>query len=110
MSTTATKPNLATAPVPESALHMDRWLERDLLPDWLIRAGIRRLLKQRLREEDAGDVEKQCTRLLAFVAQLEASPVAIATDAANQQHYEVPARFFELALGKHMKYSSGLWL
>ena len=90
-------------------MHLDRWLERDLLPDWLIRIGIRRLLRQRLREEDAGDVEKQCARLLAFVEQLKASPVAIATEAANQQHYEVPARFFELALGKQLKYSCGLW-
>ena len=110
MSTTATKPNLAAAHAPDPTMRLDRWLERDLLPDWLIRAGIRRLLKQRLREEDAGDVEKRCARLLAFVAQLKASPVAIATDAANHQHYEVPARFFELALGKHLKYSSGLWL
>ena len=30
-------------------------LERDLLPDWLIRAGIRRLLAQRLRDEDKGE-------------------------------------------------------
>ena len=65
-------------------------LERDLLPDWLIRIGIRRLLAQRLREEDQGDVERQRARLLEFVRQLKTSPVAIATDAANQQHYEVP--------------------
>ena len=84
-------------------------LERDLLPDWLIRVGIRRLLAQRLQEEDKGDVERQRARLLEFVRQLKASPIAIATDAANQQHYEVPARFFQLALGKHLKYSSALW-
>ena len=30
-------------------------------------------------------------------------------EAANAQHYEVPARFFELVLGRHAKYSSGYW-
>ena len=28
---------------------------------------------------------------------------------ANEQHYEVPARFFELVLGPRLKYSSCLW-
>lgn len=27
------------------------WLERGLIPDWLVRLGIRRLVKARLREE-----------------------------------------------------------
>jgi len=31
-------------------MQIDRWLDRDLLPDWLIRVGIRRLLAERLRE------------------------------------------------------------
>ncbi len=88
---------------------LDNLLERDFLPDWLIRMGIRRLLKQRLREEDRGGVEQQKAQMLDFVRQLKSSPVAIATDAANQQHYEVPSRFYELALGKHLKYSSALW-
>jgi cyclopropane-fatty-acyl-phospholipid synthase len=110
MSTTSsTQPRLAAAPASANTKGLDNLLERDLLPDWLIRIGIRRLLAQRLREEDEGDVERQRARLLEFVRQLKASPVAIATDAANQQHYEVPARFFQLALGKHLKYSSALW-
>ena len=109
MSTAYTKPSPIALSTTEPTGNLDRLLERDLLPDWLIRIGIRRLLAQRLREEDMGDEEKRCARLLAFVEQLKVSPVAIATEAANQQHYEVPARFFELALGKHLKYSSGLW-
>ena len=31
--------------------------ERDLVPDWILRAGIRRLVAQRLRDEDKGDPE-----------------------------------------------------
>ena len=87
-----------------------RLLERDLLPDWLIRIGIRRLLAQRLREEDLGSPELQQEHLMAFVEKMNISPIAIETQAANAQHYEVPARFFELTLGKHLKYSSALWL
>ncbi len=85
-------------------------LERDLIPDRIIRLGIRRLLRQRLREEDRGSSEQQQAHLMSLIAQLKASPIALETCAANAQHYEVPARFFELVLGKHRKYSSGLWL
>jgi cyclopropane-fatty-acyl-phospholipid synthase len=81
-------------------------LERDLLPDWLIRAGIRRLLAQRLRDEDKGNVEAQQQHLMQLVEELRRSPVAIATREANEQHYELPCEFFELVLGKHLKYSS----
>jgi cyclopropane-fatty-acyl-phospholipid synthase len=85
-------------------------LERDLVPDPVIRTVIRRLLLQRLREEDKGDPERQQAHLMSLIARLKASPIAIETTAANAQHYEVPARFFELVLGKHLKYSSALWL
>ncbi len=84
-------------------------LERDLLPDWLIRIGIRRLLEARLREESAGGVVAQQQRMRSLITELKRSPIAIETQAANQQHYEVPARFYELVLGQHRKYSSGLW-
>jgi len=84
-------------------------LERDLVPDPVIRIAIRRLLLQRLREEDQGDPERQQAHLMSLIARLKTSPIAIETTAANAQHYEVPARFFELVLGKHLKYSSALW-
>lgn len=79
------------------------WCERGYIPDVLTRLGIRRLCAQRLREEYAGDFEaRQRQRIEA----LRQSPIAIETEAANTQHYEVPARFFELTLGRHLKYSS----
>ena len=85
------------------------WLERGLLPDWLIRIGIRRLLSARLRKEQQGSPAEQAERLMRFVAQLRQSPVAIWPDAANAQHYEVPAEFFRHVLGPQMKYSCALW-
>ncbi|MES1195347.1 MAG: cyclopropane-fatty-acyl-phospholipid synthase family protein [Steroidobacter sp.] len=81
-------------------------VERGLLPDAVIRLGIRRLLEQRLMEEDKGDVELQQAHLMQRVEQLRQSPVAIETAAANEQHYEVPAAFYLNVLGKHLKYSS----
>lgn len=84
-------------------------LERDLIPDVLIRAGIRRLLRERLREEDCGDAARNEARKRALVEQLRASPIAIHARAANAQHYEVPCEFFQAVLGKRMKYSSAYW-
>jgi cyclopropane-fatty-acyl-phospholipid synthase len=75
--------------------------ERGLVPDALIRAGIRRLCERRLRDVDA-DVDR-------FARDMRAGPVAPVPDAANDQHYEVPAEFFALALGAHRKYSCGYW-
>ena len=86
-----------------------RWLEKDLVPDRLIRLGIRRLLRERLREESHGGVESEAARLAAFVERLRTSPIAIQTRAANQQHYEVPAEFFQCILGPRLKYSSCWW-
>ena len=70
-----------------------RWLEADRIPDWLIRHRIRALLAQRLREEDRGDPEVQQAHLMRMVQQLRSSPIAIHTEAANEQHYEVPTEF-----------------
>ena len=80
-------------------------LESNLVPDFLIRIGIRRLLAQRLREEFRGTPEEQQRHLMSFVQQLRASAVAIETAAANEQHYEVPSEFYRNVLGKHLKYS-----
>src|SRR6185369_14962825 len=44
-------------------------------------------------------------RFRGLLQELRASPIAIETAAANSQHYEVPARFFELCLGQRLKYS-----
>jgi cyclopropane-fatty-acyl-phospholipid synthase len=85
-------------------------LDKDLLPDFLLRSGIRRLLRQRLRDENKGTAEAQQTHLSELILQLKASPVAINTIDANEQHYELPTRFFEYCLGSHLKYSSGYWL
>ena len=82
-----------------------RMLERDRVPDWLIRMSIRRLLRARLKEEDRGDPQLDQRQLMDLVSRLKASPIAINTHDANAQHYEVPSEFFTAVLGPHLKYS-----
>lgn len=86
-----------------------RWIERGLVPDTLVRAGIRRLLRQRLLEIRADDPGAGAALGTAFVAELREAPIALETDKANEQHYEVPAAFFAEVMGKHRKYSSCYW-
>src|ERR1700761_9270698 len=84
-------------------------IDRDLVPDLILRAGIRRLIEQRLREEDQGGPEQQQAHLMRYIRRLIDSPIAIETPAANRQHYEVPAEFFGSVLGSHRKYSCCYW-
>jgi cyclopropane-fatty-acyl-phospholipid synthase len=85
------------------------WAETGRLPDPLIRFGIRRLVKSRLRDErDGGDIAVRA-RKSRRLAELRSSPIAQEVDAANAQHYEVPAAFYESVLGKHLKYSACWW-
>jgi cyclopropane-fatty-acyl-phospholipid synthase len=78
---------------------IDRLLEKNLLPDWLVRIGIRRLLAQRIREETTRYDRE------AYVADLKTRALAEQTAAANEQHYEVPTPFYQHCLGKRLKYS-----
>jgi len=85
---------------------IDFLLEKDLLPDWLIRIGIRRLLRQRLRDEDAPDT---AARLQHFADDLHNRPIAVNTAESREQHYEVPTSFYQNCLGPRLKYSSGYY-
>lgn len=80
--------------------------ERGLLPDAVIRAGIRRLSQQRLKQEGRYDSEFAAKRYMEVLHDLKSSPIAIDTDKANEQHYEVPAEFFKTVLGPRLKYSA----
>lgn len=84
------------------------WVEQGLVPDLVVRQGIRALLAQRLaalpRDCEAAMAHKQ-----AFIARMDASPIALVPELANEQHYEVPAEFFAAALGPRRKYSACWW-
>jgi cyclopropane-fatty-acyl-phospholipid synthase len=83
--------------------------ESGVVPDIFIRAGIRTLNRRRLRSENQGTVETLSDKKRTLIARLRQSPIAVMTDAANEQHYELPPEFFGLVLGKRRKYSCCLY-
>ena len=80
-------------------------VENGRIPDLLTRAGIRLLLLQRLREQAQEGPDQEWQAMMTFVEEMRQSPIALHTQEANEQHYELPPRFFELVLGPHLKYS-----
>lgn len=86
-----------------------RMAEAGAFPDPLLRLGTRQLLRRRLRESVWGDAELRRQEEAALVARLAMGPIAISADAANEQHYEVAAPFFERVLGPRLKYSCCYW-
>jgi cyclopropane-fatty-acyl-phospholipid synthase len=85
---------------------IDTLLEKNLLPDWLIRLGIRRLLRQRLADIDH---PSPAVQVVGYAEQLRSMPVAINTAESKEQHYEVPTLFYQKCLGPRLKYSSCLY-
>ena len=83
--------------------------ERGWVPDWMVRRGIRRLLRARLAEIGAGDCEAAAAATRRFVEEMDASEIAPMPDQANSQHYELPPAFFREVLGPHRKYSCCYW-
>lgn len=84
-------------------------VEKDLIPDFIIRKRIKQLLEQRLEQENKGDVGLQQDQLMRLIESLKSSEIAINTQDANEQHYEVPTMFYKYCLGTHLKYSCGYW-
>lgn len=82
-----------------------RLAEAGRLPDWLLRIGIRHLLRARLEQAVPDGVDAQAGAVRRMLRAMDASAIAPAAATANRQHYEVPAAFFELVMGRHLKYS-----
>ena len=83
--------------------------ERGMLPDPMLRGGIRYLLRQRLRQEKRAQDGNARRQLAAMVAAMDDSPIAAVPELANEEHYTLPPAFFQLFLGRWRKYSSGFW-
>lgn len=106
MTATITPPPLTDSYRADWAI---RQCERGRFPDALVRAGMRRLMQQRLLDEGGMDGELRSRRFNRLLDELRACPIAIETDVANTQHYELPPEFFEAHLGPHLKYSCCLY-
>lgn len=88
---------------------LDAALAHGLLPDPLLRVGSRWGARARQTRELRGGVEAQDGRLNDLLAHMRSGPIAELPEKANEQHYELPPRFFELILGPRRKYSGCLW-
>ena len=84
---------------------IDAVIERGVVPESVLRAGIRANLARRLRTER----RKSPAQRAAYVESLRSAPIALQPAKPNEQHYEEPPEFFELVLGPRLKYSSCLW-
>lgn len=84
-------------------------VERGLVPDPIVRAGIRQRLRKTLAELPTQDCEAAAEHKKQFLAMMDAAPIAEVPDRANEQHYEVPAEFFATVLGPRRKYSCCWW-
>lgn len=86
------------------AARMSSAAERFPLPDSLLRLGIHRLVRH--TGTQLLNAPAATTR---FASDMEAHRIAEHTEAANDQHYELPPEFFALVLGPHRKYSCCLY-
>ncbi|KAI7996316.1 hypothetical protein LOK49_LG10G00987 [Camellia lanceoleosa] len=100
---------LVKVPYDATARLMVASLERNLLPDAVIRRLTRLLLSTRLRSGYQPSSDLQLSHLLHFAHSLREMPIAIKTETAKSQHYELPTSFFKLVLGKQLKYSCCLF-
>lgn len=83
--------------------------EAGLLPDALLRIGIRNLLTSRLDSLPECGTSQHKTYVDELIRDMSNSELAICTTEANEQHYELPAEYFNLVLGPNKKYSSCYW-
>ncbi len=88
---------------------IEQLIEDERVPDPVLRRAIRAVLRLRLRQERAPSEAAQQARHEAWLDTLRQSPIAQVPDAANAQHYEVPAGLFEAMLGPRLKYSCALF-
>ncbi|MDF1743961.1 MAG: cyclopropane-fatty-acyl-phospholipid synthase, partial [Gimesia sp.] len=84
-------------------------VERSWVPDWITRSAIRRLCSKRLDSLDVGNDQELVNQLQSFIESAKQGPIALVPEKANEQHYEVPAEFYEKVLGHRGKYSCCYW-
>lgn len=79
---------------------LSSWGEALPVPDAVSRTVIGSLVARTDRS-----LAEQSANAAVFAREMAEHPIALHTDAANAQHYEVPAAFFEQVLGPGRKYS-----
>jgi len=89
-------------------MNLDKLLARRL-PDPLLRTAVRLILKRKTKLQEIENIEERQAYITTFAENLKKEKIAVHTDHANEQHYELPPQFFQAVLGKMLKYSCGYW-
>ena len=82
-----------------------RQLQDAPFPDFITRPAIDSLVTEARKRLDRDGPHDEA----AFARDMAQRAIAEHTDAANQQHYELPPEFFQLCLGERLKYSCCLY-
>lgn len=88
-----------------SLLAFARSLQDAPAPDFVVRTAIAGFVADSRKKAAPGSPDADA----AFAREMSARAIAEHTDAANRQHYELPAEFFRICLGPRLKYSSCLY-
>jgi cyclopropane-fatty-acyl-phospholipid synthase len=84
-------------------------VERGWVPDWITRQQIRELCHHRVKLIRQTAPEQRERAMADLIRAMSDGPIAAVPEKANEQHYELPAEFFALALGPRRKYSCCYW-
>ncbi|KAI0157520.1 methyltransferase [Xylariaceae sp. FL1272] len=90
-------------------MSLDWILDAGYLPHAVIRVGIRRQLAQRIEDIKSSTLSADMERKMGYIEALRTRPIAVETDTANTQHYEVGTGVLQGMLGPRMKYSACLY-
>jgi cyclopropane-fatty-acyl-phospholipid synthase len=86
-----------------------RLVETGRVPDWLIRGVLRVTLSWTVSRRYKLSLETRSAEKRALIEKYKRSLIAIRTSDPNHQHYEIPTEFFQIVLGKWLKYSCCYW-
>lgn len=88
---------------------MDAVLDSGWLPPSLIKFCTRQMLRARIAADNKRTLSQITEQKMSWIEQARTRPMAVSTDAANEQQYEVSTGVFANCLGPRMKYSCSLW-
>jgi cyclopropane-fatty-acyl-phospholipid synthase len=79
------------------------------IPDFILRPVVNAFIHRNIKRLEGQEFPDQEDQRQALIKKFDHSPIAIVPDLPNIQHYEVTPAFFELVLGKRLKYSCCYW-
>jgi len=88
---------------------LNSFIKTGLVPQSVVRLGLRKLLRYRLEQELEANVAQASVRLMAFVDQLKTSPNVILAGQYGVVSKQYTGDFFQIVLGDYRKLSCCYW-